>query len=136
MAQYRCSVQNPVSRGKGQSAVAKAAYNARDVIRDDLIGGMKDYSRYEGGQATVVFSGIFVDPKRNAPDWVQDRARLWNEAATAEKAANAREAQELILNLPHELTDQQRRFMLTDFVREQITRGTGRVADVNRPRRP
>ena len=127
MAQYRCSVQKALSRGKGQSAVAKAAYNAREKIRDERTGELKDYSR---NKHEVLFSGIFVDPKRNAPAWVQDRSALWNAASAAEKNKNAREAQEIIVNLPHELSDQQRRFMLTDFVREQITRGTGRIADV------
>jgi ATP-dependent exoDNAse (exonuclease V) alpha subunit len=89
---------------------------------------LKNYSR---SKDEVVFSGIFVDPKRNAPAWVQDREKLWNAASAAEKRKDAREAQEIILNLPHELTDEQRRFMLTDFVREPITRGTGRIADVN-----
>jgi MobA/MobL family protein len=128
MAQCRCSIQNPISRGKGKSAVAKAAYNARDKIRDERTGELKNYSR---SKDEVVFSGIFVDPKRNAPAWVQDREKLWNAASAAEKRKDAREAQEIILNLPHELTAEQRRFMLTDFVREHITRGTGRVADVN-----
>ena len=91
-------------------------------------GQLKNYSR---SKDEVVFSGIFVDPKRNAPAWVLDREKLWNAASAAEKRKDAREAQEIILNLPHELTDEQRRFMLTDFVREPITRGTGRIADVN-----
>ena len=128
MAQYRLSVHKPISRGKGQSAIAKAAYNARDCIRDERTGQQKDFSRKKD---KVLFSGIFVDPKRNAPAWVQDRPALWNAASAAEKRKDAREAQEIILNLPHELTAEQRRFMLTDFVREHITRGTGRIADVN-----
>jgi hypothetical protein len=133
MAQYRCSIRDAISRGKGQSAVAKAAYNAREKLRDERTGELKDYSR---NKEDILFSGIFVDPKRNAPEWVKDRGALWNAAAAAEKRKDAREAQEIIVNLPHELTDQQRRFMLTDFVREQITRGTGRVADVNIHRPP
>jgi hypothetical protein len=129
MAQYRLSVQKAVSRGKGKSGVAKAAYNARDKIRDERTGELKDYSRNKN---EVTFSGIFVDPKRNAPArLLQDRSALWNTASAAENRKDAREAQEIIVNLPHELSDQQRRFMLTDFVREHITRGTWRIADVN-----
>ena len=124
MAEYRCSIQDAVSRSRGQSAVAKAAYNAREKIRDERTGELKDYSR---NKDEVLFSGIFVDPKRNAPEWTKDRAALWNAAVAAEKRKDACEAQEIIVNLPDELTDQQRRFMLTDFVREQITRNTGRV---------
>jgi hypothetical protein len=133
MAQYRLSVQKPISRGKGQSGIAKAAYNAREKITDERTGQVKNYGR---NQADVLFSGIFLDSKRNAPAWVQDRSALWNAAVTAEKRKDAREAQEIILNLPHELTDKQRRYMLTDFVREQLTRSTGRVVDVNIHRPP
>jgi hypothetical protein len=133
VAQYRCSVQKAVSRGKGQSAVAKAAYNARESLRDERTGELKDYSR---SHHNVLFSGIFVDPKIGAPEWVQDRAKLWNEASAAETKKNAREAQEIIVNLPHDLTPEQQEFMLKDFVREQITRGTGRIADVNIHRAP
>ena len=130
MAQYRCSIRPAVSRGKGQSVVAKAAYNAREQL-DNERHGVKTANYGRGGRDEVLFSGIFVDPKCNAPTWVQDRNALWNAAANAERHKNAREGQEIILNLPHELTQQQREFMLKDFVREHITRGTGRIADVN-----
>ena len=133
MAQYRLSVQKPISRGKGQSGIAKAAYNAREKITDERTGQVKNYGR---NREDVLFAGIFLDTKRNAPAWAQDRAALWNAAVTAEKRKDAREAQEIILNLPHELTDKQRRYMLTDFVREQLTRNTGRVVDVNIHRPP
>lgn len=128
MSGYHFQVRNAVSRAKGKSAVAKAAYNAREKMRDERTGELKDYSRTHD---QVLFSGIFVDPKRNAPAWVQDRAALWNAATAAEKRKDAREAQEIIVALPYQLTQQQREFMLKDFVREQITRGTGRIADVN-----
>lgn len=128
MAQYRFSVSSPISRGKGQSAVAKAAYNARAALRDERTGELKDFSLKHD---EILFSAIFVDPKRNAPEWAQDRAALWNAASAAEKRKDAREAQEIILNLPHELNPQQREWLLKDFVREQLTRSTGRVADVN-----
>lgn len=133
MAQFRLSVQKSISRGRGQSAIAKAAYNAREKITDERTGQVKNYGR---SKADVLFSGIFLDTKRPAPAWAQDRAALWNAAVTAEKRKDAREAQEIILNLPYELTGQQRRYMLTDFVREQMTRNTGRVVDVNIHRPP
>lgn len=128
MAQYRFSVSSPISRGKGQSAVAKAAYNSRSAIREERTGELKDFSAKHD---EILFSAIFVDPKRNAPEWVEDRAALWNAASAAEKRKDAREAQEIILNLPHELNQEQREWLLKDFVREQITRSTGRAADVN-----
>jgi len=113
-----------VSRGKGQSAVAKAAYNARERIEQELTGQVSDYSRKTG----LMFSGIFA-PK-DAPEWARDRAALWNEVEKHEKRKDAQLAREIEIGLPHELTDEQRRQLVTDFVREQFQR-KGMVADVN-----
>ena len=87
MAQYRFEFQH-ISRGEGRSIVAKAAYNARDKIRDERTGELYNFTP---AAADILFSGIFVDPKRNAPERVNDRARLWNAAAAAEKRKDARE---------------------------------------------
>jgi ATP-dependent exoDNAse (exonuclease V) alpha subunit len=113
-----------VSRGKGQSAVAKAAYNSREKIEQELTGVVNDYSR-KGG---LMFSGIFA-PK-DAPEWAHDRAKLWNEVERRENRKDAQLAREVEIALPHELTDEQRRQLVTDFVREQFQR-KGMVADVN-----
>jgi len=117
-----------VSRGKGQSAIAKAAYNSRTKLEDERTGLKKDYSRMEG----VQFSGIFA-PK-DAPEWAQDRQQLWNEVERREDESNransAQLAREIRIALPHELTDEQREWLVKDWVREQVTR-KGMVADVN-----
>jgi len=117
-----------VSRGSGQSAIAKAAYNSRSKLEDERTGLTKDYSRKEGAE----FSGIFA-PK-NAPEWVNDRQQLWNAVERREdasnRAASAQLAREVVVALPHELTDQQRQWLVKDFVREQFTR-KGMIADVN-----
>ena len=133
MQGYHFDARNPVSRAKGQNAVAKAAYNAREALRDERTGELKDYSRTHDN---VLFSGIFVDPKRNTSEWVQDRSKLWNEAVKAETYKNAQEAQEIIISLPHQLTDKGREYIVKDWVRETILRETGRVADVNIHRPP
>lgn len=113
-----------VSRGKGQSAIAKAAYNARDRLTDERTGEVKDFSRADG----LMFSGIFA-PK-DAPDWAHDREQLWNHAEAAETRKNSQLAREVEISLPHELTDEQREELVKDFVREQFVR-RGMVADVN-----
>ena len=127
MAQYRFSPAI-VSRGGGKSIIAKAAYNAREAIRDERTGELKDYSRKSGG---VEFSGIFA-PK-NAPEWVTDRARLWNAIEQREDRSTrpdqAQLARSLELNLPHELNPEQRKQLVRDFVREQFVR-KGMIADV------
>jgi hypothetical protein len=139
VAGYRFSVQKAVSRGKGQSAVAKAAYNAREQLHDDRSGQFtRDYgkpTKGSGGKDDVLFTGIFLDTKLNPPEWTANRNSMWNAAVGAEKRKDAREAQEIIVNLPWELSQKQREYMLTDFCRE-ITRGTGRIADVNMHKAP
>lgn len=123
MSIFHFSVKT-VSRAKGQSAIAKAAYNARAKIRDEQTGEIKDYARTDA----PMFSAIFA-PK-DAPAWAQDRAALWNAVERAEKRMDAQLAREITLGLPHELTDEQRKQLVTDFVREQFPR-KGMVADVN-----
>mgnify|MGYP000972438710 CR=1 FL=1 len=112
-----------VSRSRGQSAVAKAAYNARDQLTNEKTGERHDY-RHKG---EVRFSGIFA-PK-NAPEWAQDRQRLWSEVEKAEKRINSQLAREVEMALPHELTDTQREYLIKDFVRENFVR-QGMIADV------
>jgi hypothetical protein len=114
----------PVSRGKGLSVVAKAAYNARETLLDERTDQTKDYR----DRGEILFSGIFA-PK-DAPDWVQDRERLWNAVEAREKRPDSQLAIDIDLALPHELTDQQRQWLVTDFVREQFQR-KGVIADVN-----
>lgn len=112
-----------VSRSRGQSAVAKAAYNARDQLTNEQTGERHDYSRGSG----LTFEGIFA-PK-NAPDWMQDREKLWSEVEGAEKRKDAQLARSLDIALPHELTEDQRRQLVTDFARENFAH-KGMVADV------
>jgi len=122
MAIFHLSVKT-VSRGKGQSVIAKAAYNARENLRDEQTGKAKDYARAAG----LVFSGIFAP--RDAPAWAKDREALWNEVERNENRKDAQLAREITLGLPHELTDEQRRQLVTDFVREQFQR-KGMIADL------
>jgi hypothetical protein len=87
-----------VSRGKGQSAIAKAAYNARDNIRDERTGEMKDYSRKDG----LEFSGIFA-PK-DAPEWTRDRAALWNAVELKEDQSTRPQTAQLARSIDLALT--------------------------------
>lgn len=112
-----------VSRKAGQSVVAKAAYNAREELTEERTGEIKDYSRAKGLQ----FSGIFTPA--NAPTWAHDRAKLWNAADQAENRKDSTLAREYEISLPHELTNEQRRFLVQDFVRESFTR-KGYAVDV------
>jgi hypothetical protein len=130
MASYHCSIKEPLSRGKGQSLMAKSAYNARTKFRDERTGETtKDYE-YKGG---LLASFVTFDPKCKAPEWFKtDPERMLNAAAAAEKRKDAREGQEIVFGFIHELGSEKNRFMLNDFLREQFTRReVGRVAFVN-----
>ncbi len=121
-----------ISRGQGQSVVAAAAYRARERLRDDTTGQTKDYTRK--AEQPVLFSGIYT-PK-NAPAWAKDRGALWNAAERAEDEHNRKSrrvaitAQDMDLALMDDLTPEQNRRLLQDFIREQFTRH-GYAVDAN-----
>ena len=121
-----------VSRGKGQSVVAAAAYQSRSRLYNEQDGMTKDYTRSH--EQELLESAIFAPP--NAPDWVFDRERLWNAAERAEDAHNktraksARTAQKFEIALPHELNPEQNRRLLQDILRENFTR-KGFACDVS-----
>jgi len=61
-----------ISRGKGKSAVAAAAYRAGENILSEYDGRVNDYTR-KGG---IVHKEILLP--ENAPPGYADRAVLWN----------------------------------------------------------
>jgi MobA/MobL family len=119
---YHCSVKS-VGRAKGRSIVTAAAYRAGVQMMDERTGEIADY-RARGG-----VDDSFIIVPDNAPAWAQARTWLWNGADAAEPRANGRLATELELGLPHELTAEQRKELVTDFVRQTVEK-YGIAADV------
>jgi ATP-dependent exoDNAse (exonuclease V) alpha subunit len=113
-----------ISRKAGQSSIATAAYNAREKLTDERTGEIKDFRRKDG----LIFSGIYA-PK-DAPEWTQDRGELWNRAEAAEKRKDSTIARNYEIALPHELNEQQQRYLIQDFIKENFTR-KGYVADLS-----
>ena len=74
----------------------------------------------------MLFAGIYA-PK-DAPAWTQDRAQLWNHVEAFEKRRDAQLARVFDIALPHELTLEQNRRLLQDWVRDNFTR-KGLIAD-------
>ena len=95
-----------VSRSSGRSAVAAAAYRAAENIRDDRLGVVWDFT----GKRGVLHSEIMTPA--GAPEWAGDRSELWNAAERAEdkstRRSSATTGRDIIVALPHELTDEQR----------------------------
>ncbi len=122
MALYRFSAEI-IGRGKGYSATAAAAYRAGERIEDERTGVVHDYRRRDG-----VLHAEILAPE-GAPAWARDRAKLWNAVEQAERRRDAQLSRQLILALPHELTDAQRQELVRDFVQcEFVSRGM--VADL------
>lgn len=117
-----------VSRGKGHSMVAKAAYNSRESITEERTGEIKDYSRMKD---KPLASFVFVnDPELREP------GKLWNFYDRHESRSNAQLGYSFIGALPHELDDEQRERIVKDFAREQFLRkGVAAQADIHRPDR-
>lgn len=113
-----------ITRGKGQSAIAAAAYRSGERLYDEQAAEQKHYpSRSE----RIRFTDIMA-PK-DAPEWAHNRDQLWNHAERAEKRKDAQLAREIEISLPHELTEQQREWLVKDFAREAFVR-KGYVVDI------
>ncbi|MEL4897473.1 MobQ family relaxase [Crocosphaera sp. Alani8] len=117
MAIYHLSAKI-ISRGKGQSATASAAYRAAEKIRDERTGLIFDYRRKGEVYATEIIA------PDNAPDWVNSRETLWNQVELFERRKNSQLAREFDMALPLELTHHQKQELVRKFVKaEFISRG-------------
>ena len=122
MALYHLSIKI-ISRGKGRSAVAAAAYRADERIVNEHDGIIHDYTR-KGG---VVHTEILLPD--NAPTEYADRAVLWNAVEKVEKAKNAQLAREIEIALPRELTREQNISLAREYVKRNFV-DAGMCADI------
>ena len=117
IAIYHCSIKI-VSRGKGKSAVAAAAYRAGEKLTNEWDGLTHDYTR-KGG---VVHSEILLPPQ--APPSFSDRSTLWNSVEEAEKSNNAQLAREVEIALPVELSREEQIRLVREYCSSQfVSRG-------------
>lgn len=113
-----------VTRSKGHSVIAKAAYNARDKLQDEYYGKTHDYSK----KTDLVFSKIFLP--EHIPKEFSNREYLWNEVEKIEKSKNSQLARNLLFELPRELNEQNRIKLISEFIDENFT-SKGMIADCN-----
>jgi hypothetical protein len=121
MAIYHLSTKI-ISRSTGRSAVACASYRAGEELHDERLGRSFKFRRED----RVIHAEIIAPA--SAPDWVSDRAQLWNSVEAAECRKDAQLSREFQIALPHELSRRQQRELVVGWVREQIT-PFGLVAD-------
>ena len=112
-----------VSRGTGRSACAASAYLSCSAIYNDYDGVQHDYTR-KGG---LVWEQVFL-PECAPAAW-QDREVLWNAVEENEKTKDSRLAREFVSALPVELTPEQWKELLSDFIHESFI-SDGMCADV------
>ena len=107
-----------VSRGKGKSAVAAAAYRSGEKLTNEWDGMTHDYTR-KGG---VVHTEIMLPP--HAPPSFADRSTLWNSVELYEKAGNAQLAREIDAALPIELSREEQIRLVREYCSSQfVSRG-------------
>jgi|TARA_R110000744_G_scaffold377735_1_gene493044 hypothetical protein len=115
MASYHLSVKT-IKRSAGRSATAAAAYRVGERIECQREGRVHDYTRKQGIEET------FILTPKDAPDWAQDRSRLWNEAEASETRRNSVTAREWELALPSEISAEDRSQITRDFAQELVSR--------------
>jgi len=100
-----------ISRAKGRSATAAAAYRAAEKIVDERTGITNDYERKKGVLDKLMFNNQGLS-----------RSDLWNLAELAEKRSDSRVAREWILALPHELMRDSHQRIIERFSQSLINR--------------
>ena len=113
-----------ISRSKGRSSVAAAAYRSGTRLVDRRTGLVHDYTRRRRGEIES-----FVLAPEGSPAWVRDREELWNMVEEGERRKDSQLAREFDLALPVELAPEDQRGLVRGFVAEQFVE-RGMVADV------
>ena len=114
---------NIISRGKGKSAVAAAAYRAGESIKNEYDGQIHDYTSKKG----IVYAEILLP--ENAPVEYRNRSGLWNAVEKIEKAKNAQLSREVRLALPKAFSLEQNIDIVHDYVRQSFV-DKGMCADI------
>ncbi|EMW5614529.1 MobA/MobL family protein [Enterococcus faecalis] len=114
---------NIISRGKGKSAVASAAYISGEKIKNEWDGVTHDYTKKHG----VISKEIFLPD--HAPEEYKDRKTLWNSVELFEKNSNAQLARNFIISLPKELSIEENKKMIEEYVQNNFVKG-GMIVDL------
>jgi hypothetical protein len=117
------TVAGAAYRSGGQTATHAAAYRSGEKLRDERTGRTFDYGRKQG----IVHTEILAP--QNAQNWVYSREALWNRVEVAEKRKDAQVAREIEISLPRELSPEQRVQLVRAFVKQHFVE-RGMVADI------
>ena len=123
MAIYHFSAK-VISRARGSSVVAAAAYRSASRLEDERLGRAHDFSNKAG----VIHSEVMAP--EGAPERWQDRATLWNEVEAIEVRKDAQLAREIEFSIPREMERADGVALARDFVSQEFV-DRGMVADLN-----
>lgn len=112
-----------IARSQGRSSIAASAYRAGEKLVDEQLGLTYDYSKKQD----VVHSEILLPD--NAPETLKDRQTLWNTVEKTEKRKDAQLAREFTISLPRELTIEQNKTLIVEFVQSEFV-DKGMIADI------
>lgn len=116
MAIYHMSIKN-ISRGKGKTAIAAAAYRAGTILTDSETGITHNYVK----KSEVAYTEIILP--EHAPAEYANRETLWNEVQKIETHDRARLAREWEVALPNELDLDQAKTLIHDFAGSLVAEG-------------
>ncbi|EPO1888725.1 MobQ family relaxase [Citrobacter freundii] len=122
MAIFHMSAQR-ITRSKGHSSVAAAAYRHGEKMIDEHTGEIHDYSKKKGVSDSVVLIPDGADKRFLKPEY------LFNHIEKSEKRKDAQLALEVNISLPTEMTDEQKKALAVDFCNENFVK-KGMIADI------
>ena len=126
MAIYHLSLKE-MRRSQGRSSVAAAAYRLGEKMKDERIGKTFNYSKKSG-----ILDKFFILP--NGAKNFQNTSHFWNEVERSENRKNSVVAREIIINLPYEISDQQRSELVKKFCNEIVANhSVGITAAIHEP---
>ncbi len=103
--------------------MAGAAYRSGERLTDERTGEQHDYRSRDD------LDGAEILAPQAAPEWAQDRARLWNGVEAAERRKDAQVAREVRVAIPHELRQEDGRALVRDYAQRAFV-DRGMVADL------
>lgn len=116
MAIYHMSIKN-ISRAKGKTAIAAAAYRAGTTLQDQETGITHSYTK----KTEVAYTEIILP--EHAPEEYRNREILWNEVQKVETQDRARLAREWEVAIPNELNLDQAKTLIRNFAGSLVKEG-------------
>ena len=123
MAIYHCSVKT-IGRSGGSSIVNSAAYRSGEELYDERC---EKAFFYSGKELDIMHKEIMAPS--DAPEWVNDREKLWNAVEAREKRCDSQLAREVEISLPREFSVEQNIALVREYVAREFV-ALGMIADV------